>query len=97
MNNIVISNPTAIAPLQDQIISDLELAYRATSLLRWKIRYNAIRVKAENGHLMLSGKVDTPSDITAAEQTIRKLSGVIEVTNRIVAQTPVGSDDRRKK
>src|SRR5262245_60933961 len=95
MNNIVISNPSAPARSTYQIISDSELALKATSLLRWKIRYNAIRVEAEKGHVILSGKVDWPSDITAAEQTIRKLSGVFEVTNRIVAQLPMGLDRRR--
>ena len=30
---------------------DDEIAKRALSLLRWKIRYNAIRVKAEKGHV----------------------------------------------
>src|SRR5262245_4813329 len=95
MDTLVISNPAAIAPPEDQIISDRELTYRATSLLRWKIRYNTIRVEAEKGHVILSGKVDWPSDITAAEQTIRKLSGVFEVTNRIVAQLPMGLDRRR--
>jgi osmotically-inducible protein OsmY len=94
MNNLVISNPAATSPPPGQIISDSELARRATSLLRWKIRYNAIRVEAENGHVILSGKVDWPSDITAAEQTIRKLSGVFEVTNRIVAQLPMGPGTR---
>ena len=34
---------------------DDEIAKRALSLLRWKIRYNAIRVKAEKGHVTLSG------------------------------------------
>jgi osmotically-inducible protein OsmY len=96
MNNLVISNPAAIAP-PGQIISDSELAHRATSLLRWKIRYNSIRIEAQNGHVILSGKVDWPSDITTAEQTIRKLSGVLGVTNRIVARLPVASDHRRKK
>jgi len=95
MNNLVISNPAVISRSTDQIISDGELALKATSLLRWKIRYNAIRVEAEKGHVILSGKVDWPSDITAAEQTIRKLSGVFEVTNRIVAQLPMGLNRRR--
>ena len=98
MNNLVLSNPVAFVPPQDhQVISDCELTFRAASLLRWKIRYNSICVEAEKGHVILSGKVDWPSDITNAEQTIRKLSGVLEVTNRIVAQLPVGSDHRREK
>ena len=95
MNNLVISNPAVISRSTDQIISDGELALKATSLLRWKIRYNAVRVETEKGHVILSGKVDWPSDITAAEQTIRKLSGVFEVTNRIVAQLPMGLNRRR--
>jgi len=84
MDYLTVSSPTAVAPPSGPIISDVELAHKAKNLLRWKIRYNSIRVEANKGHVILTGKVDWPSDIAAAEQTIRKLRGVLSVTNRIV-------------
>jgi osmotically-inducible protein OsmY len=89
MDNLAISNRLEIAPPLGQVISDRELASKAVSLLRWKIRYNSIRVEAQRGHVTLSGEVDSSSDITAAEQTIRKLSGVLGVTNRITTSPRV--------
>ena len=85
MDYLTVSSPTAVALPSGPIISDVELAHKAKNLLGWKIRYNSIRVEANKGHVILIGKVDWPSDIAAAEQTIRKLRGVLSVTNRIVA------------
>ena len=38
--------------------SDTEIAKRARSVLRWKIRYDSIQVTAEKGHLTLFGEVN---------------------------------------
>ena len=85
MNNTGFSKRVEITPIFGWVLSDDELAIRARSLLRWKIRYNSIHVVAEKGHVTLSGQVDLFSDRDAAEQIIRKLSGVVGVTNRINA------------
>jgi osmotically-inducible protein OsmY len=85
MDNTAFSKRIEITPILGWVVSDDELAIRARSLLRWKIRYNSIHVEAEKGHVTLSGQVDSSSDRDAAEQTIRKLSGVVGVTNRINA------------
>jgi osmotically-inducible protein OsmY len=53
--------------------SDTEIAKRARSVLRWKIRYDSIQVTAEKGHLTLFGEVNWNLDREAAEQTVRKL------------------------
>ena len=66
--------------------SDTEIAKRARSILRWKIRYDAIRVTAEKGQLTLVGEVNWDLDREAAEQTVRKLSGVIGVTNLLTTK-----------
>jgi osmotically-inducible protein OsmY len=63
--------------------SDAEIANRARGVLRWKIRYDSIRVMAEKGHVTLLGEVNWNLDREAAEQTVRRLSGVVGVTNRI--------------
>ena len=65
--------------------SDSELESRARSLLRWKIRFNSIHVAAVSGHVTLSGEVISAFDRENAEQTIRKLRGVVGVTNCIIA------------
>ena len=85
MDSIGLSRQIKITSIIGRVPSDDELAIRARSLLRWKIRYNSIHVEAENGHLILSGEVDSSSDRDAAEQTIRRLRGVVGVTNRISA------------
>jgi len=83
MDHIGLSKQIEITPILGSALSDDELAIRARSLLRWKIRYNSIHVEAERGHVTLLGQVDSSSDRDAAEQIIRKLSGVIGLTNRI--------------
>ena len=85
MNNTAFSKRIEIAPILGWVLSDDELATRARSLLRWTIRYNSIHVEAEKGRVTLSGQVNSSSDRDAAEQIIRKLSGVVGVTNRINA------------
>ena len=64
--------------------SDDELVTRARSILRWKIRYNEVRVAARDGHVILSGHVFSKLDREVAEHTIRKMTGVVTLTNRIV-------------
>ena len=66
--------------------SDTEISKRARSVLRWKIRYDSIRVTAEKGHVTLLGEVNWDLDREAAEQTVRKLSGVIGVTNLLTTK-----------
>ena len=65
--------------------SDSELESRARSLFRWKIRFNAVHVAAVSGHVTLSGEVISALDRETAEQTIRRLRGVVGVTNCIIA------------
>jgi osmotically-inducible protein OsmY len=73
-----------VASILGQVPSDDELATRARSILRWKIRYNSVRVVAQNGHVTLSGNVFSYADREAAEQTVRKLTGVVTLTNQII-------------
>ena len=88
MNNTGFSKRIEITPILGWVLSDDELAIRARSLLRWKIRYNSIQVEAEKGHVTLSGQVDLSSERDAAEQIIRKLSGVVGLTNCITTISP---------
>jgi len=77
------------APILEQVFSDDELENRVRSLLRWKIRFNAVHVAVGSGHVTLSGQVISALDRDTAEQTIRRLRGVVGVTNCIIA-SPTG-------
>jgi osmotically-inducible protein OsmY len=79
----------AEATILEPVPSDDELENRTRSLLRWKIRFNAVDVAVESGHVTLSGQVMSALDRETAEQTIRKLRGVVGVTNCIIA-SPTG-------
>ena len=76
------------AALLEEVFSDDVLENRVRSLLRWKIRFNAVRVAVVGGHVTLSGQVISASDRETAEQTIRRLRGVVGVTNCIIASLP---------
>ena len=78
-----------IASISEPRCSDAELVTRARSILRWKIRYNAVGVAARDGHVILSGHVFSNLDREAAEHTIRKMTGVVTLTNRIVTTSPL--------
>jgi osmotically-inducible protein OsmY len=89
------SDQVEIASISEPRDSDGELVTRARSILRWKIRYNAVHVAARDGHIILSGHVFSNLDREAAEHTIRKMTGVVTVTNRIVITSPLISRQRR--
>ena len=77
------------AGILEQGFSDYELENRVRSLLRWKMRFNAVNVAVESGHVTLSGQVISAFDRETAEQTIRRLRGVVGITNCIIA-SPTG-------
>ena len=89
MQTSSLSEPMEAAILE-QVFSDDELENRVRSLLRWKIRFNAVDVAVESGHVTLSGQVISALDRETAEQTIRRLRGVVGVTNCIIA-SPTGA------
>jgi len=76
-DNSLAPSDSSLAP------SNSELENRARSLLRWKIRFNSVHVAAVSGHVTLSGEVISALDRETAEQTIRRLRGVVGVTNCI--------------
>ena len=89
MQTSSLSEPMEAAILE-QVFSDDELENRVRSLLRWKIRFNAVAVAVESGHVILSGQVISGLDRETAEKTIRRLRGVVGVTNCIIA-SPTGA------
>lgn len=65
--------------------ADDQIAKRAVDVLTWstKIPNETIQVKVQKGWVTLSGKVDWQFQKTNAMNAVRKLSGVIGVTNLI--------------
>ena len=76
------------AAILEKVFSDEELENRVRSLLRWKSCFNAVRAAVVSGHVTLSGQVISALDRETAEQTIRRLRGVVGVTNCIIASLP---------
>ena len=67
-------------------------------MMNWKTAYavffarknwfNAVHVAVESGYVTLSGEVISALDRETAEQTIRRLRGVVGATNCIIASPP---------
>lgn len=72
--------------------ADDQIAQRASDILDWNVLVPAssIEVQVENGWLTLSGTVDWYYERAAAEDDVRKLAGVVGVTNNIVINNPLG-------
>ncbi|WP_031334854.1 BON domain-containing protein [Rhodopseudomonas sp. B29] len=71
---------------------DDEIAQRAAAILDWNVLVPAscVEVQVENGWITLSGTVDWHYERAAAEDDVRKLAGVLGVTNNIVINNPLG-------
>jgi osmotically-inducible protein OsmY len=84
---------------QEKRSADDQIAERALSLLAWdaSVPKDAIRVKVQNGWVTLEGDVNWQYQRTAAEADIRKLSGVIAVTNNIAIKPTAQAPDVRKR
>lgn len=79
--------------------SDEEIAKRVLSVLKWHamIPDEHVRVTAQKGWVNLSGELDWQYQKKIAEDEVRKLMGVIGVTNSIVVKSPVEAPDIKKK
>jgi osmotically-inducible protein OsmY len=83
----------------DKKDADDEIASRALNILAWDsaIPHDSIRVKVQNGWVTLSGEVQWQYQRVAAEKDIRKLSGVVAVSNNIDIKTRVQEPDVRQR
>lgn len=83
----------------DKKQSDDEIAQRALNILAWNtmVPKDRIRVKVSHGWVTLSGNVSWNYQREAAESEVRKLGGVIGVTNGIqLASTAETVDVKRR-
>lgn len=80
-------------------VGDDEIAKRALQSLVWDVSVpdNAVVVKVEKGWVTLSGDVDWSFQRDAAASDIRKLHGVVGVTNGIRVKPQAGPFDVRQK
>ena len=83
----------------DKKTSDDEIAKRAADILAWDARVpdEAIQIKVQNGWVTLTGTVEWQYQRAAAESDIRKLSGVVGVSNDIDLKPQVRAPDVRNK
>jgi osmotically-inducible protein OsmY len=79
--------------------ADDQIAKRACDILDWDmfVPKGTIDVLVQEGWITLSGSVDWYYQRTAAEEDIRKLSGVCGVTNKIVVQPRIDPADIKHK
>lgn len=79
--------------------ADEEIAKRILSVLKWDamIPDDKVKVTVQKGWVNLSGGLDWQYQKNAAEDAVRRLTGVIGVTNAIAVKPPVQAGDIKKK
>jgi osmotically-inducible protein OsmY len=79
--------------------ADDEIAKRALTILKWDavIPGDAVKVTVQKGWVLLTGEVDWQFQKKAAEDAIRKLSGVTGVSNSITINPRVSASDIKRK
>ena len=80
-------------------MSDDQIAKRAHDILNWDVLVppNAVDVLVHDGWLTLSGNVNWYFERTAAEDDVRKLSGVRGITNMIAIKPYIDSSNVKSK
>ncbi len=79
--------------------ADDQIAQRAVAIIAWDttIPDDAVQVKIQKGWVTLTGKLDWHYQRAAAEDAVRKLSGVVGVTNFIEVKPAVQGGDVKKR
>jgi osmotically-inducible protein OsmY len=80
-------------------VNDDEIARRALDILQWNawVPRDAVKVRVSHGWLTLSGTVKWDYQRREAEKVVRKLSGVMGVTNDIAITPAVNATDVRQR
>ena len=73
---------------QNKKTDDDQIAKRALKIIAWDttVPDDKMKIKVQNGWITLSGEVEWSYQKTGAEEAVRKLSGVIGVTNLITVR-----------
>lgn len=83
----------------DAKLSDDDIAKRALDILKWdtSVPHDAIKVSVQKGWVTLAGEVDWQFQRLAAENDVRKLSGVIGINNSIAIKSGLRVADIKSK
>lgn len=75
--------------------SDADIAQAALSAMRWHslVPDDRVQVEVDDGHVSLSGEVDSVYQMASAEQCVRPLLGVKDITNNIRIRPHVSATD----
>jgi osmotically-inducible protein OsmY len=94
-----IAQEIEVRPPQTASRADDEIAKRALNMLNWDVTIprDAIQLKIQDGWMTLSGEVAWEYQRRAAEDDIRKLSGVLGVTNLIKIRRRLLAMDVKKR
>jgi osmotically-inducible protein OsmY len=94
-----IAEEVAVRYPNDKKTGDDEVAKRALSILLWNavVPPDRIQVKVQNGWVSLTGEVEWQFQRTAAEDEVRRLSGIAGVINEIVIKAQVQPSDVKHK
>jgi len=78
--------------------ADDEIAKRALDILRWSlVSSEAIKLTVHSGLITLSGEMEWQYQKKAAEDAVRKLSGIVGVINNIKIKPQVSVSDLKQK
>jgi len=94
-----IADEIAVRYPTDKKTADNEIAKRAVDILRWDtlVPSGSIQITVRDGWVTLSGAVDWFFQWKAAEEDVRKLSGVHGIVNNIEIRPHARADDVKKK
>ena len=83
-----VANDIEVQPIGCRMRNDTDLAQAVLRVLEWDIAvpHEKISAGVHNGWVTLEGEVALPFQRTAAENAVRRLSGVRGITNQIVLQ-----------
>lgn len=90
-----IADEIEVRPLGAHITADDEIAKRIVNTFKWNssVPEDDIHVTVKKGWVTLEGEVDWRFKATAAEQAVRRLTGVTGVTNHIRVKPGVKAED----
>ncbi len=79
--------------------TDAEIAQAVVTALQWHsaVQEEKIKIKVENGNVLLEGEVDWEYEKASAASSVEVLSGVRSVTNLITVKPKVVTSDVREK
>ena len=94
-----IADELEIRYLYDFDYGDVDIAKQALNVLGWDLSVpkDKVKVKVERGWITLSGDVNWYYQKHAAEMDVRKLFGVMGLSNQITIKPSVQASDVRKK